>query len=291
MEVRKSKLRGVRRRKWGKWVSEIRVPRSQERLWLGTYATPEAAAMAHDVAFYFLKRPSSTEKLNFPAMLPCYCDGRKGGGEMMSPRSVQKAASDAGMAVDAQRKRIDDEAVVDEFEWSDDHSISHGDGDGGDMIISFERSFSSMYPSGCFTPKSPLLNHPPLNASCVSFKFFRYPFITVFPLNITSPKVFASAVSVKPYECVTLNPSSSILKRTSGGGGAPPVITDTFKGSGFRTSGGEFMIMFKTVGAPPVWVTLWRAMLSNIDRAVTLRWQTFVPPWAAIPHGRHHPLQ
>ncbi|KAJ6708632.1 hypothetical protein OIU74_009857 [Salix koriyanagi] len=62
--------------------------------------------------------------------------------------------------------------------------------------MSFDRSFTSMYPSGCFTPKSPLLNHPPLNASFVAFKFFRYPFITVLPLNITSPMVFASAGTV-----------------------------------------------------------------------------------------------
>ena len=33
-------------------------------------------------------------------------------------------------------------------------------------IMSLERSLSSMYPSRCFTPKSPLINHPPLYASC-----------------------------------------------------------------------------------------------------------------------------
>lgn len=92
------KYKGVRQRKWGKWVSEIRVPGSQERLWLGTYATPEAAAVAHDVAFYCLRRPASLEVLNFPEMLPSCCVQQR----QMSPRSVQTAASDAGMAVDAQ---------------------------------------------------------------------------------------------------------------------------------------------------------------------------------------------
>jgi hypothetical protein len=90
------KYKGVRQRKWGKWVSEIRVPGTQERLWLGSYSTPEAAAMARDVAFYCLHRPSTLEKLNFPLMLPSSSLRTD-----MSPRSVQRAASDAGMGIDA----------------------------------------------------------------------------------------------------------------------------------------------------------------------------------------------
>jgi hypothetical protein len=91
------KYKGVRQRKWGKWVSEIRVPGTQERLWLGSYATPEAAAVARDVAFYCLRRSQSAlDNLNFPLMLPSSVRTD------MSPRSVQKAASDAGMAIDAQ---------------------------------------------------------------------------------------------------------------------------------------------------------------------------------------------
>ncbi|KAG5520354.1 hypothetical protein RHGRI_033057 [Rhododendron griersonianum] len=117
---------GVRRRKWGKWVSEIRVPGTQDRLWLGSYSTPEAAAVAHDIASYCLRGPSSLEKLNFPLTLPA---GVRTG---MSPTSVQKAASDAGMAIDAQfamkqpsvvdvtdgcdGKMISGEKVVDGFE-------------------------------------------------------------------------------------------------------------------------------------------------------------------------------
>ncbi|GMP55527.1 hypothetical protein CsSME_00020322 [Camellia sinensis var. sinensis] len=90
------KYKGVRRRKWGKWVSEIRVPGTQDRLWLGPYSTVDAAAVAHDVASYCLRGPSSYNNLNFPATLPV------GVRTDMSPLSVQKAASDAGMAVDAQ---------------------------------------------------------------------------------------------------------------------------------------------------------------------------------------------
>lgn len=92
------KYKGVRRRKWGKWVSEIRVPGTQERLWLGSYSSPEGAAIAHDIAFYCLRKPSSLNSLNFPSMLPPNVNANI----CMSPKSIQRAASDAGMAVDAQ---------------------------------------------------------------------------------------------------------------------------------------------------------------------------------------------
>lgn len=79
-------------------MSEIRVPGSQERLWLGSYSAPEAAAVAHDIAYYCLREKTSPENFNFfPLVLP--------GGVVergMSPRAIQKAAADAGMAVDAQ---------------------------------------------------------------------------------------------------------------------------------------------------------------------------------------------
>ncbi|CAH2033653.1 unnamed protein product [Thlaspi arvense] len=90
-----SKYKGIRRRKWGKWVSEIRVPGTRDRLWLGSFSTAEGAAVAHDVAFYCLHQPNSLESLNFPHLLPPSIASKT------SPRSIQQAASNAGMAVDA----------------------------------------------------------------------------------------------------------------------------------------------------------------------------------------------
>ncbi|KAJ0964126.1 hypothetical protein J5N97_029248 [Dioscorea zingiberensis] len=92
-ETRHPIYKGVRRRGRGegRWVCEVREPNKKSRIWLGTYATAEMAARAHDVAAIALRGRSAC--LNFAdsaRLLPAPLSA--------SPRSIRAAAAKAAQA-------------------------------------------------------------------------------------------------------------------------------------------------------------------------------------------------
>lgn len=88
--------RGIRMRKWGKWVAEIREPNKRSRIWLGSYSTPVAAARAYDTALFYLRGPSA--RLNFP---DCILEDAVDTPLDLSAAAIRKRATEVGARVDA----------------------------------------------------------------------------------------------------------------------------------------------------------------------------------------------
>ncbi|GJN22469.1 hypothetical protein PR202_gb10031 [Eleusine coracana subsp. coracana] len=169
------KYKGVRRRKWGKWVSEIRLPNSRERIWLGSYDAPEKAARAFDAAFVCLRgRGAAGAELNFPdSPPPC----RAAGGRSSDPQEVQAAAlSHANRAAVSPREAA--AALMDADDDTSSPAMMHGvgfvDAGSGIEVVAPVRADGSI-------DWRPVMAHPPPLYSPTGWGSNAYDFLLQVP--------------------------------------------------------------------------------------------------------------
>nr|AYI57798.1 AP2/ERF family transcription factor [Zoysia japonica] len=171
------KYKGVRLRKWGKWVSEIRLPNSRERIWLGSYDAPEKAARAFDAAFVFLRgRDAAGADLNFPdSPPPCRASCS------IDPQEVQAAAlSHANRAAVSTGEAAATFMDVDDspLELLSREALTHGtgflDAGSGIEVVAPVRADGSI-------DWRPVMAHPPPLFSPVGWGSNAYDFLQVPP--------------------------------------------------------------------------------------------------------------
>ncbi|MQM02764.1 hypothetical protein Taro_035534 [Colocasia esculenta] len=121
-----ARYKGARKRKWGSWVSEVRLPNSRERIWLGSHDTAEEAARAYDAAVFCLRGPGAT--FNFPHCLPRDIPVAPCGGRLTSEQIREVAARHAVGEAAAPFDETGRDLAAERAEEGSNHGVLDGGG-------------------------------------------------------------------------------------------------------------------------------------------------------------------